>query len=184
MIPPPGRRWFVLAVFCLIACFAAARVEAEIASPTPASAAFDRLHAAAVDWAELRSKDIHRAGRPLTAAETAMARKVGVREPERIRIMEVDVIPLPDIDAWKATLQQSGMAADGVLGLTLGHGVYLKKRAKVDVRAHEFRHVAQYECLGGIRPFMFCYLKELLHFGYGKGPLEHDAELAAKQQSH
>ena len=64
--------------------------------------------------------------------------------------------------------------------MTFGHGIFMREdqKEKIDIWPHRFRHVAQYECFGSIKPCMFFYLKELLHFGYGKGPLEVDARNA------
>ena len=39
-------------------------------------------------------------------------------------------------------------------------------------------HTCWDECFGSIKAFMFFYLKELLHFRYGLGPLEVDAKKA------
>ena len=65
-------------------------------------------------------------------------------------------------------------------GMTLGHGTFIRQdqAARADIWPHEFRHVAQYECFGSIKTFMFFYLKELFHFRYGPGPLEIDARAA------
>jgi len=59
-------------------------------------------------------------------------------------------------------------------GMALGRGIYLLPRQMASLR-HELVHVAQYERLGGIRPFMKRYLAECLMEGYLSAPLEVEA---------
>ena len=58
--------------------------------------------------------------------------------------------------------------------MTLGKGIYILK-GNWDVIRHELVHVAQYQQLGGIGPFMERYLVECLTCGYFDAPLEVEA---------
>ncbi|MCX6938395.1 MAG: hypothetical protein NTU80_10965 [Verrucomicrobia bacterium] len=144
---------------------------------------FDDLWSAATAWAEQHSAHIAAQGRSLTPAELTLASQVGVTAPERIRILVVPEIPFPDDPVLRAFAGQAGMLPERTGGMTLGHGIYLREDqvARASIWPHEFRHVAQYECFGSIKAFMFFYLKELLHFRYGPGPLETDARAAEAQ---
>ena len=141
---------------------------------------FDDLWNAVTLWAEQQSALILTQGRALTPAELALARQVGVTQPERIRILNVPEVPFPDDPTLRALADQVGMFPERTGGMTLGHGIFMHddQAARADIWPHEFRHVAQYECFGSIKAFMFFYLKELLHFRYGPGPLETDARAA------
>jgi hypothetical protein len=62
-------------------------------------------------------------------------------------------------------------------GLTLRYGILVRHDWWRDRRlvAHELAHVAQYERLGGIAPFLRVYLRECLIEGYPAGALEQEA---------
>ena len=47
--------------------------------------------------------------------------------------------------------------------------------------AHELVHVAQYERLGGIEPFLRQYLRECLTVGYDESALENEARSIVAQ---
>jgi hypothetical protein len=143
---------------------------------------FDDLWNAATAWGEQQSGVIASTGRALARDELAIAAKVGVQTPERIRVLIVESVPFPGDPTLRALGEKVGLAADSSGGMTLGHGIFLRadQQHRPDIWPHEFRHVAQYECFGSIRAFMFFYLKELLHFRYGPGPLEIDATNAEK----
>lgn len=141
---------------------------------------FDDLWNAASLWAEQQATHISSSGSALTETQLALARKVGVVHPEKIRVLVVQDVPFPDDPTLRAIAAQIGLIPERTGGMTLGHGIFLRhdQLDRPSIWAHEFRHVAQYECFGAIKVFMFFYLKELLHFRYGPGPLETDASAA------
>ena len=145
-------------------------------------AEFGRILAAAISWAEPQETKALAEGRVLSPDEIGMAKKVGVRKAERVRILTVESMPFPESGHLMAFLQRQGVHPDGIVAMTAGHGIFLRRTMPpgMDVRAHEFRHVAQHECFGSIRAFVFFYLREMLYFPPGTGPLEIDAEHAAK----
>jgi hypothetical protein len=141
---------------------------------------FDDLWRAVTTWAEQESARIAMTGRPLTPSEVAIAKKVGARSTELIRVLVVTTMPFPEDVTLRAIGAQVGLTTEQSGGMTLGHGIFIRadQVGRKDIWPHEFRHVAQYECFGSIKTFMFFYLKELLHFRYGPGPLEVDAKKA------
>lgn len=143
---------------------------------------FDDLWNAATAWGEQQERHIASVGRALSPDEVKLAAKVGVRASEKIRVFIVSVVPFPEDPLIRAIGAQVGLAADSSGGMTLGYGVFIREdqKGRRDIWPHEFRHVAQYECFGSIKAFMFFYLKELLHFRYGLGPLEVDAKNAER----
>jgi hypothetical protein len=141
---------------------------------------FDKLWTAVSLWAELQAAEISKTGRSLTPQEIVVAKKVGVQAPEKIRVLNVLAVPFPEDPAIHAFGIQVGLPPGSSGGMTLGYGIFIRDDHKdqSNIWPHELRHVAQYECLGSIKAFMFFYLKELLHFRYGLGPLEVDAKNA------
>jgi hypothetical protein len=128
-------------------------------------------------WARWHEKRILARGEPLAADEAAMARAAGVREPQRIRVLRVERIPIPATRTLAWLAHRAGLPGPDVDGMTLGHGIYLCMRAGAPARllAHECRHVYQYERAGSVRAFIAEYLHEVAAFGYRDAPLEADA---------
>ncbi len=67
------------------------------------------------------------------------------------------------------------------IGLTARYGIFLREDYRHDrsLLRHELAHTAQYERLGGIRPFLRQYLGEWLEVGYPSGALEVEASAVA-----
>jgi len=130
-----------------------------------------------VAWAEELSAKGHAAGVALSAAQVEIARGSGVKEPARIRLIVVDQIPLPDEPSLKAAALQVGLSPASAAGMTIGYAVVARRGYETSTRllSHEFRHVAQYEEAGGIRPFLTKHLADLAAFGYRDSPYERDA---------
>ena len=130
-----------------------------------------------IAWAKDREQAALKAGTALTLEQVKLARAVGVRHPERIRILVVGEIPLPDEPVLREAAQDVGLSQSWAAGLTLGHAVIVRRGFEREVRllSHEFRHVAQYESVGGIGPFLVTHLKSLVEVGYEDSPFERDA---------
>jgi hypothetical protein len=142
-----------------------------------AAARVPQLAALAADWAERFAADSLAAGRPLDAGERAIARRVGVRDPSKVRVRVVEELPAPGDPRLVAAAGRIGLMPQAASGMTLGYAILLKRGKETDARllSHELRHVAQYEAQGGIRPFLALHIPHLLQFGYDDSPFEQDA---------
>ena len=158
------RILFSIVLFCSAASFAADAPLAELAPR-------------AIAWAEQQAVAVALSGQPLTPAQAALARRVGVQHPELIRIQVVERFPLPQDAQVKAAAMRIGLDRPSIVGLTLGHSVMLRQGFENDpeLLSHEFRHVWQYEDRGGIAPFLAQHLQDLARFGYDDSPFEVDA---------
>jgi hypothetical protein len=108
-------------------------------------------------------------------AGLALARKVGVQQPEKIRVVRVQEIPMPRHGPLRAAAVQVGFGPD-LTGLTLGHAIFLCEHdQRLQLLAHECRHVAQYESFGSIAAFLTKHLRDVATVGYYNSPLERDA---------
>ena len=138
---------------------------------------FEMLLPLAVTWATEQEQKILRDGVPLSEKEVDDARSVGVREPERIRLLQVKTIPRPSQPQLKAACDTIDFLTPATRGLTLGCGIFIRSNCWGDrlLVVHELAHVAQYERLGGILPFLRKYLFECLTMGYAASPLELEA---------
>ena len=104
------------------------------------------------------------------------ARQVGVAHPERIRVLLIPDMPLPDDQELRLVALQTGLLGPNIVGLTLGYGIYIRiGHESRQLLSHECRHVYQYECAGSIAAFLPKYLAEIAEVGYGPGAFELDA---------
>lgn len=137
---------------------------------------FESLLPLACEWAAQHESDIMVHGVPLSKGELADAARIPLQRPELVRVLEVNSIPSPDDPALAAAAQVAGLLTLQTTGLTLCHGIFVRRgwRSRRLV-VHELVHTSQYERLGGIEPFLRCYLHECLTVGYPEAPMEQEA---------
>ena len=133
----------------------------------------------ACSWAEEQERAIHREGVVLSSSQIEDARRIGVKEPLRVRLRVVEEIPLPLHPVLKAAAEKTGLISPHTIGLTLRYGIFIRSDCWGDrsLVVHELAHTAQYERLGGFHPFLEQYLDECITPpGYPFGPLEQEAK--------
>jgi hypothetical protein len=129
-------------------------------------------------WAKEQERRILKEGEPLAAEALAFATELKIELPEEIRVLEVHAVPLPTPRGWVKLASRWGMPFFEPAGMALGKGIYVL-HGQSRVLRHELVHVAQYQRLGGIEPFLRRYLMECLTRGYADAPMELEAR--AKQ---
>jgi hypothetical protein len=137
----------------------------------------------AASWAAEQEARILREGVPLSDQEILDAKAAGVKEPERIRLLQVDTIPSPTHPMLRAAYGAINLITSAPQGLTLHYGIFVRSDCRQDrtLLVHELVHASQYERLGGIFPFLRKYLLECFTIGYRKAPLEQEATAVAQQ---
>ena len=138
---------------------------------------FEQLVPLAAEWAAEQEQRILREGVPLSVQEIADAKAVGVRDPARVRLLQVDAIPAPTHPMLKAAYDTINFLAAKPRGLTVRYGIFVRAdcRQDRDLLLHELVHTAQYERLGGIVSFLRKYLFECATAGYSAAPMEQEA---------
>ena len=130
----------------------------------------------AITWAQHQATQVQRTGQALSASDLDLARKVGVGQPECVRVAVVEALPMPDDPVLQHAAVETGLLGPRMVGLTLGHSVFIcRGHGAVRLLSHEFRHVYQYEEAGSIAEFLRVYLQQVVQHGYDKAPLELDA---------
>ena len=130
----------------------------------------------AIEWAEVRSAEVLGKGVVLPPDRLALARAVGVVQPEKIRVSLVDRLPLPEDPELREAAIQSGLLGPDMVGITFGYAIYMcKGHATNRLLSHECRHVYQYEVAGSIASFLPLYLQQIVSHGYKQAPFEVDA---------
>ncbi|MDR2674419.1 MAG: hypothetical protein LBC18_06015 [Opitutaceae bacterium] len=119
-------------------------------------------------------------GLALTPELLRLAVRVGVMEPEKIRLLIVPRVPMPRSPEIRSVFTAAGLSLEHLGSITQHHAIIMREgqHRRSEIWCHELRHVAHHECFGGTRGFMTVYVQELIHFGYGLGPLEIDAKHA------
>lgn len=129
-------------------------------------------------WAEKQESAIIRDGVALTASQVADARRIGVKQPERVHLRVVDEIPMPLHPLLRKAAESTGLVSPLTAGLTLRYGIFIRSDFWGERRlvVHELAHTAQYERFDGFRPFLEQYLLECITPGYPFGMLEQEAK--------
>jgi hypothetical protein len=137
---------------------------------------FEMLLPLACEWAASQEQRILATGEALSDAMLSDARLVGVAIPERVRLLYVPEIPIPDDPALCAAVEETQFLSPLTRGLTLRYGIFIRSDYRSDrtMVIHELGHTAQYERLGGFEPFLRRYLFECLTIGYPEAPMEQE----------
>lgn len=129
-----------------------------------------------IAWAKARSAEILATGEPLLSTDITLATAVGVSHPEKIRVLSVSALPLPEYPRLKEVALATGLLGPSVIGMTLGYGIYVcDGHVSKRLISHECRHVHQYELAGSIEKFLPLYLQQIALHGYHDAPFEADA---------
>ena len=137
----------------------------------------------ACSWVRKQETLILSTGTALNAAQLADARRIGLANPERVRIKIVEKIPLPLHPLLRRAAKQFRWLGSDTIGIALRYGIFIQTDYAKDRRLllHELTHTLQYERLGGIRLFLQRYLHECLTAGYPFGALEEEARQIAER---
>jgi hypothetical protein len=132
-------------------------------------------------WIAAQERRILTEGTALDAGATEDARRIGVANPERVRLLRVPAVPLPGGALIAALGRWVGIPGGDTAGLTARYGIFIRTDVWGDrhLVAHELAHTAQFERLGGVRPFLRQYLLECLTTGYAGAAMELEAIAAA-----
>lgn len=128
-------------------------------------------------WAWRLERRTLREGRPLFSSEWAAAVRVGVRHPEKVRILVVEEVPMPGFSWMHRIAAGWGFDRRHIGGLCLRYGIILRRdlAAQPVIMAHELVHTSQYERHGSLSGFLRAYLLQCLRHGYTNSSLEREA---------
>lgn len=145
---------------------------------------FDRLVPMASDWATAQETYILKHGVPLTAAQIADARRAGVQDPARVRVLVVDRIPLPDDKELANAARHAQIITEASRGMAIGYGIIIRANSwkNRELLLHQLVHVAQCERSGGLKCFVTEYLLDRRGSrDFSVGSLEDEARSRARE---
>lgn len=143
---------------------------------------FIHLIPKAAIWAQQQEQQILKNGTPLSSSQLSDAKVIPVKHPEKIRLLRVNQIHLPEDQELKFAAQDIQLITPNTVGLTLQYGIFIRNDYwnNREIVVHELVHTSQYERLGSIQQFLNQYLTECIQFGYPNAPLEQEAINKAK----
>jgi len=145
---------------------------------------FDRLSPLACEWAKAQEAFIVQQGVPLTAAQAADARRAGVQDPSRVRVLVVDRIPLPETKELAEAARKAQIITDASRGVAIGYGIIIRADSwkNRELLLHQLVHVAQCERSGGLDSFVTEYLLDRRDSrDFSVGSLEDEARTFARE---
>lgn len=144
---------------------------------------FETLLPLAIEWATAQELMILENGEPLSSLGLLDAQKMGVNDPEKIRLLRVDSVPMPEHPLLRQAAETMSFISPNTAGMAIRYGIFVRSdywnhRSLI---AHECVHTGQYERFGSIAAFLTQYLRECLEIGYPDAPLEQEAILRCRQ---
>ena len=138
---------------------------------------FETLLPLVISWAREQEQIALSHGVPLTEPELFEARRVGVRNPDKVRLLKVESIPVPSHPLLQAAIRATNLVPAAPRGLTLNYGIFVRADCwgNRPLVVHELVHIAQYERLGGIEQFLRAYLAQCTTVGYTHSAMETEA---------
>jgi hypothetical protein len=145
---------------------------------------FERLLPIAYQWAKEQEEFVLAHGTPLSAQHLADARLAGVRDCERIRVLIVDRIPLPESGDLAEATRRSGILTEDARCVGFGHAILIRPDGWGDreLLLHNFVHIAQCERSGGLERWIREYLvNRQTSAAFTLGSLEEEARRIARE---
>lgn len=145
---------------------------------------FERLAPLAYQWAKRQEAYILKYGAPLSPQQLADAGRAGVQDPDQVRVLVVDRIPLPDDAELADAARRAQIITDASRGVAIGYGIIIRADSwqSRELLLHQLVHVAQCERSGGLE----CFVSEYLHDrrssrDFSVGALEDEARGLARE---
>lgn len=145
---------------------------------------FDQLLPLAYQWAKAQEEFALAHGAPLSPQHIADARRVGVRDCERIRVLVVERIPLPESGELAEAARRTHIITEGTRCVGLGYAIIIRGEAWGDreLLLHNLVHVAQCERSGGLEQWVRQYLLDRqTSASFTVGVLEEEARRVARE---
>jgi hypothetical protein len=122
--------------------------------------AFEQLLPLAYQWAKAQEDYVLAHGTALSPQHTADARLAGVQDCERVRMLVVDRIPLPEDTELAEAARRTHIITEDARCIGLGHAIIIRAEAwgERELLLHNFVHIAQCERSGGLEPWVRQYL--------------------------
>ncbi|RRS08410.1 hypothetical protein EAG18_11835 [Pseudoalteromonas sp. J010] len=132
-----------------------------------------------ITWAQQIESQGREVGIPLDASGIALAREIGIKHPEKVRIIYLDTVPFPiENKALKAMGESLGFIGEGIVNnaQVFGYSIYVRHGFELNrpKLAHELVHVLQIE-RASFADVLRQHISDMQKYGYENAPLEVEA---------
>ena len=123
---------------------------------------FEKLLPIAVQWAKAQEAFVLKHGSLLSARHLADAKLAGINDPERVRVLVVDRIPLPEDPSLAEASIRVGILTDDTRCMGFGYALIIRVDAWNDRETilHNLVHIAQCERAGSLENWCCQYLAD------------------------
>ena len=145
---------------------------------------FEDLLPLAYQWARNQEEFVLAHGMALQTQQLSDARLAGVRDCERIRVLVVDRIPLPEDARLVEATRRVRVLTEDTRCTGFGHAIIIRADAWGDreLLLHNLVHIAQCERSGGLEPWIREYLSNRITCpDFTVGTLEEEARRIARE---
>lgn len=146
--------------------------------------AFEKLLPLACEWAMAQEQIILARGTSLDAQHIEDARRAGVQDCSRVRVLVVDRIPMPENEQLAEAARRTQIITAATRGATFGYGIIIRADCWGDreLLLHQLVHVAQYERNHDLNACISEYLSERHTCAqFTIGALEEEARRIARE---
>jgi hypothetical protein len=145
---------------------------------------FEQLLPLAYEWTKAQEEFVLAHGTALSPQHMADARLAGVQDCERIRILVVDRISLPEDGELAEAARSARIITEDTRCVGFGHAIIIRAEAWGDreLLAHNLVHIAQCERSGGLEQWVRQYLFDRQNSAtFTMGSLEDEARRVARE---
>ena len=145
---------------------------------------FEDLLPLAYQWARAQEEFVLAHGMALQTQQLSDARLAGVRDCERIRVLVVDRIQLPEDARLVEATRRVRVLTEDTRCTGFGHAIIIRADAWGDreLLLHNLVHIAQCERSGGLEPWIREYLSNRITCpDFTVGTLEEEARRIARE---
>ncbi|KZN30522.1 hypothetical protein N480_06075 [Pseudoalteromonas luteoviolacea S2607] len=140
-----------------------------------------------IEWAHTIESQGLEVGTGLSKRELALAKEIGIKHPEKVKIVYVEEVPFPYENFALKTLGEAlGFIGEGIVNnaQVFGYTIYVRNGFDLNKPkfAHELVHVLQMERMG-MHNVVTQHFSNLAEYGYNSAPLEVEAFEANKKYS-
>jgi len=127
-------------------------------------------------------------GEPLDEKQLVIANEIGIKNPEKVRLVYVDEVPFPyENVVLKVVGEALGFIGEGIINnaQVFGYSIYIREGYQLTTPnlAHELVHVLQIE-RSSLAQVVTQHFADLVKYGYENSPLEVEAFKAEKNYQH
>ncbi|WP_442961762.1 hypothetical protein [Pseudoalteromonas sp. SMS1] len=140
-----------------------------------------------IAWAHNIEEQGLKIGMSLNEREQQLAAEIGIKHPEKVKIVYVNEVPFPHENFALKTLGEAlGFIGEGIVNnaQVFGYTIYVRKGFNLNKPklAHELVHVLQIE-RSSLDQIVTQHFSDLAQYGYSNAPLEVEAFEANKTYS-